>query len=145
MLQRILLPTDFSEHSQAAVRYACELAERFGAELHVLHVLETHATSTPEFGMGLVLPATAHEPRAAAEKKLEGVIDAGWAANHALCKSIAEGPPSDAINHYARDHAIDLIVISSHGRSGLAKALVGSVADQVVRKAPCPVLVVRRP
>jgi universal stress protein A len=141
--QRILLPTDFSEHSAAATICACQLAGRLGAELHILHVLESHATATPQFGMGMVLPSRAHESKAAAEKMLAGVLDPHWAEGRTVIQAVTEGSPSDGIIRYAREHSIDLIIMSTHGRSGLAHVLVGSVSESVLRKAPCPVLTVR--
>ena len=69
-IKRILLPTDFSTYSATATNYACALATKFDAELHLLHTLEVHLASTPGFGMGLALPQYVHESRAAAEKAL---------------------------------------------------------------------------
>jgi universal stress protein A len=142
-LQKILLPTDFSNYSAAATKYACELATKFGAELHLLHTLETHLASTPGFGMGLALPNYISESRAAAEKSLAGVLDPTWAADRTVVLALAEGSPKVEIIRYARTHDIDLIVLATHGRSGLAHVIIGSVAETVVRTAPCPVLTVR--
>jgi nucleotide-binding universal stress UspA family protein len=142
-LQRILLPTDFSAYSAAATRYACELATRFGAELHVLHTLEVHLSDTPGFGMGLALPQYVHESKAAAEKALSSVLDPQWSAGRTVVQSVVEGSPKVEIVRYARRHDIDLIMLATHGRSGLAHVIIGSVAESVVRTAPCPVLTVR--
>jgi universal stress protein A len=142
-IQRILLPTDFSTHSAAATKYACELATRFGAELHLLHALEVHLSATPTFGMGLDLPRYVRESRHAAEKALAGALDPQWAAGQAVVRAVVEGSPKVEIVKYARQHDIDLIVLATHGRSGLAHVLIGSVAESVVRTAPCPVLTVR--
>ena len=142
-IQRILLPTDFSNYSAAATQYACELATRFNAELHILHTLEHHLSSTPAFGFGLDLPTFVSESRAAAEKKLAGIIDAGWSTGRSVVRSIFEGSPRVEIVRYAREANIDLIVLSTHGRTGLSHVMIGSVAENVVRTAPCPVLTVR--
>lgn len=142
-LQRILLPTDFSNYSAAATKYACELAAKFGAELHLLHTLEIHLASTPNFGLGLDLPKYVSESKAAVEKSLAGVVDPKWAAGRTVVKAMVEGSPKSEIVAYARKHHIDLIVLATHGRSGLAHVLMGSVAESVVRTAPCPVLTVR--
>jgi nucleotide-binding universal stress UspA family protein len=142
-LQRILLPTDFSKYSAVATEYACELATRFGAELHLLHSLEVHLSSTPVFGMGLDLPKYIHESRAASEKALADVVDPKSSAGRTLILSIVEGSPKVEIIRYARTHNIDLIVLATHGRTGLAHVIMGSVAETVVRTAPCPVLTVR--
>lgn len=142
-LQKVLLPTDFSDYSTAATKYACELARRFDAELHVLHTLETHLASTPTFGMGLALPTHIKESRDAAEKALAGVLDPKWVVDRTVIHAVVEGSPKVEIIRYARKHDIDLIVLSTHGRTGLSHVLMGSVAETVVRSAPCPVLTVR--
>lgn len=142
-IRRILLPTDFSPCSDAAVKYACELATRFDAQLHILHTLEIHPSLTPEFGMGLVLPQYLKESRAAADKLLAAVLDPKWAADRTVVRTVVEGSPRVEIVRYAREHDIDLIVLSTHGRTGLPHVILGSVAENVVRTAPCPVLTVR--
>lgn len=142
-IQRILLPTDFSTNSATATEYACELATKFDAELHVLHTLEIRPIATPDFGMGLALPRYTEESRAAVEKALSGLLDANWSKGQKVVRAIVEGSPVKEIVNYARTQNIDLIVISTHGRTGLAHVLMGSVAENVVRTAPCPVLTVR--
>ena len=142
-LQKILLPTDFSNYSAAATKYACELATKFDAELHLLHTLETHLASTPGFAMGLALPQYISESKAAAEKSLAGVLDPKWSAGRTVVNAFVEGSPKVEIIGYARKHNIDLIVLATHGRTGLTHVLMGSVAESVVRTAPCPVLTVR--
>ena len=142
-IQRILLPTDFSANSATATRYACELATKYDAELHLLHTLEIHPVSTPDFGMGLALPRYAEESKAAAENALNSLLDANWSKGRKVVQAIVEGSPVKEIVSYARTQNIDLIVISTHGRTGLAHVLMGSVAENVVRTAPCPVLTVR--
>jgi len=142
-LKRILLPTDFSLYSAGATGYACELAARFDAELHVLHVLELHLASTPDFGLGLALPRYISESRAAAERVMDGIPDRGWSEGRTVIRSVAEGSPKMEIVRYAAANDIDLIVLSTHGRTGLSHMMLGSVAEGVVRTAPCPVLTVR--
>lgn len=142
-IQRILLPTDFSTNSAVATKYACELAAQYDAELHLLHTLETHPITTPDFGMGLALPSYTEESKSAAEKALNGLLDTSWTKGRKVVHAIVEGSPVKEIVSYARAHNIDLIVISTHGRTGLAHVLMGSVAENVVRTAPCPVLTVR--
>lgn len=139
-INRILLPTDFSPLSAAATVYACELAAKFDAELHVLHALESHLSSAPAFGMGLALPQYTHESRKAAEKEL---ADLPMPSGRRVVRAVAEGPARTEIVRYARAHDIGLIVLATHGRSGLAHVIIGSVAESVVRTAPCPVLTVR--
>ena len=142
-IKRILLPTDFSPYSAAATKYACELVTTFDAELQLLHTLEVHLSSTPTFGMGLDLPRYVNESRAAAGKALTSVLDPQWAAGRRVVRAVVEGSPKVEIVRYARTHDIDLIVLATNGRSGLAHIIIGSVAEGVVRTAPCPVLTVR--
>ena len=142
-LQKILLPTDFSNYSAAATKYACELATKFDAELHLLHTLESHLASMPDFVMGLALPRYINESRAAAEKSLAGLLDPQWSAGRKVIQAVLEGSPKVEIIRYARQQDIDLIVLATHGRTGLPHVLMGSVAESVVRTAPCPVLTVR--
>jgi nucleotide-binding universal stress UspA family protein len=142
-LQRILLPTDFSNYSAVSTSYACELAERFEAELHLLHALEIHVDPTPGFGGGLAIPSYVNESRAAAEKHLADILDPHWAAGRTVVRAVVEGSPRLEIIRYAREQEIDLIVLSTHGRTGLSHIIMGSVAESVVRTAPCPVLTVR--
>jgi len=143
VIQRILLPADFSSHSASATKYACELATKFEAELHLLHVLEMHPVTTPDFGMGLDLPRYVEESKSKAEKALDDLLDPNWSNDRQMRKAIVEGSPVKEIVRYARTQNVDLIVISTHGRTGLAHILMGSVAENIVRTAPCPVLTVR--
>jgi nucleotide-binding universal stress UspA family protein len=143
-LQRILIPIDFSDHSRHALRYGCAFAEKFGAELHLLNVVEDYYPMVPE--AGLMLPDKGEflaGARAAAERELAKLPDAPAAKGARVVRSAVVGTPYVEIVRYARQHAIDLIVVGSHGRSGLAHVLMGSVAERVVRKASCPVLTVR--
>ncbi len=143
-LKRILLPTDFSDSSGQAVRYACEFAARFDAELHLLHVLQDIVASVPEPGLAFPLPGDyMQELQASAEKALDKVLDADWEKDRKVVKTTRQGPPFLEIIRYARENDIDLIVMGTHGRSGLAHVLLGSVTEKVVRKAACPVLTVR--
>ena len=142
-IQKILLPTDFSAYSATATKYACELADKFAASLFLLHVVETHPTVAPDFGMGLALPAFVNESTTAAEKALANLLDPQWAAHHSIVQAVVQGSPKAEIVRYARQSDIDLIVLTTHGRTGLAHVLLGSVAETIVRTAPCPVLTVR--
>jgi universal stress protein A len=142
-IQKILLPTDFSEYSAIATKYACELAIRFDAELHLLHTLEPYVGSTPEFGMGLAFPNYIMEAKAAAEKTLVDVLDPKWVEGRKMIRVVVEGSPKLEIIQYAREQNIDLIVLATHGRTGLRHVIMGSVAETIVRTAPCPVLTVR--
>ena len=142
-LKRIMLPTDFSDYSAVATPYACEIADQFGAELHLFHVLETQRSSTPAFGGGLALNPNVKESQAKAEKKLAKTLDAEWRESHTVIQAVSDGPTFLEIILYAKNNDIDLIILATHGRTGLAHTMIGSVAEKVVRKAPCPVLTIK--
>jgi nucleotide-binding universal stress UspA family protein len=145
-LHRILVPTDFSKFSQNALTYGVAFAEKFGAELYLLHVVQDLAVFIPE----AVLPAPLPVPpidqfiaaaRAALDRVVQGLNLTGVAPH----SEVVEGAPFPEIVRFAKVKEIDLIVMGTHGHSGLAHVLLGSVAERVVRKAPCPVLTVRHP
>lgn len=148
-VKSILLPTDFSDSAAAAVPSACAFAESFGAELHVLHVIHDLTTDVPEFGMGLAFPGyLEHLPERMqkleeeAIQQLSRVLPDGWNEQRVILAT-RQGPPFLRIIEYAKDHGTDMIIMGTHGRSGLKHALIGSVAERIVRKAPCSVLTVR--
>lgn len=140
---RILIPVDFSEHSHAALDQACDLARRFDAELHLLHVLESWpapATVAAEFR-----PQYADvfvEQRARAASALEA-LPAAELGPKPVVRILRTGHAVQEITKYADEAGIDLIVLGTHGRTGIAHWLMGSVAEKVVQHAHCPVLVVR--
>lgn len=137
-LERILLPTDFSECSERARSYACEMAKRFTAELHVLHVVPP--VSLPPY-VGPV-PQQLLEFEKEAREELEQWNDPAF-GEIKVVRSVSGGTPFVEIVRYAREQNMDLLVLGTHGRTGLAHALIGSVTEKVVRKAHCPVLTVR--
>jgi universal stress protein A len=142
MFTRILVPTDFSGPSDAALEYAKALADRFGASLHLVHVLEDQVVGGA-FGADPYLagaPAYAEALRADAEARLAARLTARERIRLHGSSEIASGPSARTIVEIAESHGIDLIVMGTHGRTGLAHALIGSVAERVVRSAPCPVL-----
>lgn len=142
-LNQILLPTDFSPQAEVARSWACQLCEQFKAELHLLHVLESHPGATPAFGMGLAPPQSVKESIPLIRKILDDYIDSEWKSKNQVAISIRDGAAFVEIVRYARDSDIDLIVLSTHGRTGIPHMMMGSVAERVVRSAPCPVLTVR--
>jgi len=143
--KRVLAPTDFSESSEEALRQACWLAERFGAELHVLHVLTEIVPTGPDPLMMPVMPPQFYQDdENRAQKALEGVIKPSWEKPASVKTAVRWGSAAEAIVDYATEQGIDLIVISTHGRTGLSHILLGSVAERIVREAPCPVLTIRR-
>lgn len=89
------------------------------------------------------MPSFVRESRKAAESALAGGVDPNWEVSHTVIRAIVEGSPFVEIIRYTREKEIDLIVLATHGQTGLVHVMLGSVAEMVVRKAPCPVLTVR--
>ena len=141
-LRRILVPIDFSECSRKALQYAIPLAHQFGARLRLLHVLPINYFVGSEFGpVDFPIPET--QWRAASEKELEAFARRILGADMPCDLEVRQGQPMAEITACAAETEADLIVLSTHGRTGLRHVLVGSVAENVVRYARCPVLVVR--
>lgn len=143
-IKRLLAATDFSAHSEEAVRYACGLAERLGAELHLVHVLSEITPSVPDpLLMPVIPPQFYQDTEKRARSTLQTLIQPGWGKPAGVSFAVRWGSPVDAIVDYAREQSIDLVVIATHGRTGLSHVLLGSVAERIVREAPCPVLTIR--
>ena len=141
---RILLPTDFSANSRMAQAYACDFAEQHQAELHLLHVTQEMVLVAADPLSGFTLPAANTDAaRTGVERELKNFLDPAWTAKRRVVHAVRSGSPFVEVVRYAREHEIDLIVISTHGRTGLAHVLLGSAAENIVRTAPCPVLTVR--
>jgi universal stress protein A len=138
-LNSVLVAFDFGETSQKALVYGQNLTRAFGGCLHVLHVADTIATTASQF-----YPDHPGDPEMRAEslalEHLRALVPEGEAK---LAVRIS-GSPANAIVEYARSIHADVIVVGTHGRDGVSRLLMGSVAEHVVRHAPCPVLVVRR-
>ncbi len=144
-VQKILCPTDFSEFSEQALRYACELAEKFQAEVHLLNVLQDYDAVAPGTGETFA-PFTEWLPelRKQSEEQLAKLPGPDWTGKLRVLRTTSVGAPVDKITKYAKAHQIDLIVQGTHGRRGVKHMLLGSVAENIVRYAPCPVLTVRK-
>jgi universal stress protein A len=143
-IRKILAPTDFSPHAETAVRYACGLAERLGSELHLLHVLSEVVLAGPDPMFTPVMPPDYY--RESEEQSLETLgrsLDPSWGEPPIVRTAVVWSTSVEGIVDYARDHEVDLVVIATHGRTGLSHVLLGSVAERIVREAPCPVLTVR--
>jgi glycine betaine transporter len=138
----ILVPTDLSEGAEEALDYACELAAKFGATIHLVNVISIPALGVPELGVAMA----------------SSVIDSLIADNKSALEALAEkkcmkatigqqilrtGDARDVIIHTAKELGVDLIVMGTHGRRGVSRALLGSVTESIVRSAPCPDLTVR--
>jgi universal stress protein A len=146
-LHRILVPTDFSKHSHNALTYAASFAEKFGAEIHLLHVVQDFAVFFPDpIAAGAPGFPPADHLTAAVRAALDRTVREHKQLQHLRVHAEArEGTPYHEIVAYARENDIDLIIMGTHGRTGLAHLLLGSVAEKVIRRAPCPVLTVRDP
>ncbi|MBM3778986.1 MAG: universal stress protein [Acidimicrobiia bacterium] len=143
----ILVPVDFSDHSEAAVTYAAQLAERLGASLNLLHVVED-PVATGAWGSDLQvpdLPRIREHIARASEERLKTFADTVGTGGAPFVTTVLVGRAHDAILDCAREIDADLIVMGTRGRSGLAHMLMGSVAERVVRHAACPVLTLHAP
>jgi nucleotide-binding universal stress UspA family protein len=138
-IHTILHPTDFSKQSEFAFQLACSLARDYGAELFVLHVVSPPVVV---YGEG-VLPVEPESYQVELREKLHR-LHAGEPEVRVLHR-LVEGQPVDEILRLAKEIGCDLIVMGTHGRTGLGRVLMGSVAEKVVRTAPCPVVTVREP
>ncbi len=143
-VRRIVHPTDFSRASGAAFRKAVALAKENRAELLLVHVL---LPPTPFIGDGYVSPRTYKEletaARRGAERELAKVLARAKKAKARVKEALLEGVPYNQIARAAGSKRADLIVMGTHGRTGLSKFFLGSVAERVIALAPCPVLTVR--
>jgi len=145
-LRQVMVPTDFSEASECALKYGRAFAASFGASLHVVHVVEDFvAWSWAADTYVATLPRIREEVEAEAVARLGQLIPPPEAERLQAKVALLAGNPFIEIVRYAREHDIDLIVMGTHGRGPVAHALIGSVAERVVRKAHCPVLTVRHP
>ena len=145
LFKRILLPTDFSEAVRPAAACACEMSRQFNAVLHCLHVVDDSYQYWSAMGPEpVIVGPPPQELIESARKKLqrfsaEHIRD----LSHPVVEFVSLGSPFVEIIGYAKEHAMDLIVMGTHGRGAIAHALLGGTTEKVVRKAPCAVLTVR--
>lgn len=140
-IQNILVPVDFSPNSRKAIDYATAFARQFGASLTFLHVIQVNY-AYGEFG-AIDYSALEREMRAGAEKELTAIHNTASSEGIESRTIVREGSPAKIIAEVADELGSDLLVVSTHGYTGLKHVLMGSIAEHVVRYAPCPVLVVR--
>lgn len=160
---KILVPIDYSEHSDRALQWGASLAEKYGAQLLLLHVISRASEDFSERGAGrtetwspvaVENPAVCHAPAAQGEAMSVDLIELAQndlkdlaiaKLNESLSVSprVGVGNPAEEILRVAQDEAVDLIVMGTHGRTGLRHVLVGSVAETVMRIAPCAVFTVK--
>lgn len=140
--KQILVPTDLSLHAEAAFEYACELAQKLDATVHLVNVIGIPALGVPELGVA-VTSTMIDSMIAENQKGLDALVarrPEGVQLGDVLMKT---GDARDMIDEAAREVSADLIVMGTHGRRGVSRALLGSIAESVVRTAPCPVLTIR--
>jgi nucleotide-binding universal stress UspA family protein len=139
-LKRVLVPYDFSDYSELALKYALSFAQRYQAELHLLHVLPPHTINDPEIAW---FPVTGEGSYHNATRRLQKAVPP---ETHLWCHvkhAVSEGHPYREVLQYAEKNEIDLISIGAHGVGFGMRALFGSNVDRVLRQSPCPVLVAR--
>jgi universal stress protein A len=142
-LTRILCPVDFSEPSDVAVRWAADLAAQFGAALTLLHVYQDPAFVLPDGGVLMPQPDVLAQVLAGANERLARVKQDAMARGAQRVDTVAlQGVPWAEIKRLATEGEYSMIVIGTHGRTGIKHVLLGSVAERVARHGPCPVLVV---
>lgn len=143
-MRRILHPTDFSSASRPAFKKAVEMAKRSGAAVELLHVM---SPAIPLYGGMHVAPRVHEEIEASrgswVRKEMTKLLKTARAAGIKVRSKIVAGSPSDGIVREARALRADMIVIGTHGRTGIGRLLLGSVASRVIATSPCPVLAVR--
>jgi len=143
-LKHVLVPTDFSETSDVALKYGKAFAAAFGATLHVVHVIEEpYGQPWAVEAYGFSLAALQDEWIKEAKGRMEKILTDEERASLKAVTTTVLGHPVMEIQRYAKDNNIDLIVMGTHGRGPLGHVVMGSVAERLVRKSPCPVLTVR--
>lgn len=138
----ILVPTDFSEHAEHALEYAVALANKLDAKIHMLNVIGVPALGVPELGVAVtstMIDKIVEQNQAAIDRIAER-----HGKDASITTELATGDARDAIIATAKRIGADLIVMGTHGRRGLSRALLGSVAETVVRTSPCAVLTLRK-
>lgn len=148
-IERILVPVDFSRGAKAAMEHAIPVAERVGARIDVLHVWQPPPYVVPE--MVVTVPGGSSLPfddfmKSRTSKDLQAFLEPFQQATPvAIAGHVESGTPRDVILEYAQSNGVDLVVMGTHGHRGLMHLLMGSVAEGIVRAAPCPVMTIRYP
>ena len=144
-IKKVLVPIDFSDYSKSALKYAVNFAKSFNAEIILVYVVEP-IIYPPDFSMGqIAMPSINTEWDDRAKDELQKLAKSEIADIANVKTVIKTGKPFVEIIETAKEENIDLIIIATHGHSGVEHILFGSTAEKVVRKAPCPVLTLREP
>lgn len=144
-LRKILVATDFSEPANAALAYGRAFAHTFNATLYLVHVVDDMYIRLGGDAYAAVLPELQDDVESEARQRLARMVSDDERSLTVEAVVMTSGATAEAIVEYAEKKNVQLIVVGTHGRSGVAKLLMGSVAERVVRTAHCPVLTVRRP
>ncbi len=143
-IRKILFPTDFSHHNDAALKFASTLAAEAGAVMYIVHVDELQDLNAAMGEAGYLLAASlGPEGRPEVRERLKKIVPTSESVKYEHC--YLRGTAVPEILDFAEREEVDLIVMASHGRTGLSRLLMGSIAEGVMRRATCPVLVVKQP
>jgi nucleotide-binding universal stress UspA family protein len=144
-IKKVLVPIDFSDYSKSALKYAVNFAKSFNAEIILVYVVEP-VIYPPDFSMGqIAMPSINAEWDDRAKDELQKLAKSDITGSENVKTIIKTGKPFVEIIETAKEENVDLIIIATHGHSGVEHILFGSTAEKVVRKAPCPVLTLREP
>jgi universal stress protein A len=145
-IKTILVPIDFSDASRAALRYACTLADTLDASLHVFHATVNPYATAGYMEFAALPPELLDDVERSASEQLEASLTAEEKTKYRATLVNRVGAAAEEILRYLDEHAeIDLVVMATHGRGSVARLMLGSVTDKIVRSAPCPVLTIREP
>jgi len=144
-LKKVLVPTDFSDGARQALKYGMSFAKEYGAELVLLHVVENLTVGYASDLFPVPMAEVLQEISGYAKSELAKLGDEARARGLSVQEQVMQGKPSAEIIRFASEHEIDVIVLGTHGKGMLDQALFGSTTERVVRRAPCPVLTVRKP
>jgi len=142
-IEKVLVPTDFSDFSKLAIQYGLSFCREYGAKMILLHVLEDPFYPATGASFGFDMSDFFTRMEAESRERLEEIVTPEMAKGIDIERVLVRGTPFLEIIREAKERRVDMIVVATHGRSGLAHVLMGSVTEKIVRKAPCPVLVVR--
>jgi nucleotide-binding universal stress UspA family protein len=142
-LKKLLVPTDFSESARHALSYGISFAREYEAELQLLHVVENLTVGYASDLFPVPMAEVFQEISGYAKAELAKLGEEARAKDVVVAEHVAQGKPSAEIIRFARENAVDMIVLGTHGKGMLDQALFGSTTERVVRRAPCPVLTVR--
>ena len=142
-LKKVLVPTDFSESARHALTYGVSFAREYEAELTLLHVVENLTVGYASDLFPVPMAEVFQEISGYARSELAKLAEVAREKDVAVLEQVVQGKPSAEIIRFARENAVDIIVLGTHGKGVLDQALFGSTTERVVRRAPCPVLTVR--